>query len=276
MDERYETHSIEVTAEAIAAYAAATNDRNQRYQGAAPCAPPMFVVTLSVPFGLTPVVTDPAVIGDPMRLLNLLHGEEDITFHRLVRAGEILRVTPRLVERAAKPAGELLVVANSITDEQGDAVADTQSSLLIRERRVSKLDRESSKTETPVDAPVVRVAMTVDADQSPRYAEASGDRNPIHTDDDLARSVGLRGKVVHGLCTMAMIQREIIDGLAAGAPERLRRLKVRFVKPVYNGDTLTLEVWRAGPGGVAGDLDLAVRNQDGQLVIAGGAASLDV
>ena len=59
-----------------------------------------------------------------------------------------------------------------------------------------------------------------------RYAGASGDFNPIHLDDEFARSVGLPGRILHGLWTMAQVARAQTE--AAGGPERLRRLSVQF------------------------------------------------
>jgi acyl dehydratase len=59
-----------------------------------------------------------------------------------------------------------------------------------------------------------------------RYAGASGDFNPIHIDEEFARSVGLPGRILHGLWTMAQVARAQTD--AAGGPERLKRLAVQF------------------------------------------------
>jgi acyl dehydratase len=59
-----------------------------------------------------------------------------------------------------------------------------------------------------------------------RYAGASGDFNPIHIDDDFARQVGLPGKILHGLWTMAQVARAQTE--ATGGPEHLKRLSVQF------------------------------------------------
>jgi acyl dehydratase len=59
-----------------------------------------------------------------------------------------------------------------------------------------------------------------------RYAGASGDFNPIHVDEEFARSVGLPGRILHGLWTMAQVARAQTE--AAGGPERLKRLSVQF------------------------------------------------
>jgi len=59
-----------------------------------------------------------------------------------------------------------------------------------------------------------------------RYAGASGDFNPIHIDEEFARSVGLPGRILHGLWTMAQVARA--QTVAAGGPDKLRRLSVQF------------------------------------------------
>jgi acyl dehydratase len=59
-----------------------------------------------------------------------------------------------------------------------------------------------------------------------RYAGASGDFNPIHIDEEFAKAVGLPGKILHGLWTMAQVARAQTE--AAGGPEVLRRLSVQF------------------------------------------------
>jgi acyl dehydratase len=59
-----------------------------------------------------------------------------------------------------------------------------------------------------------------------RYAGASGDFNPIHIDEDFAHKVGLPGRILHGLWTMAQVARAHTE--AAGGPDKLKRLSVQF------------------------------------------------
>ncbi|MGI8411597.1 MAG: MaoC/PaaZ C-terminal domain-containing protein [Solirubrobacteraceae bacterium] len=59
-----------------------------------------------------------------------------------------------------------------------------------------------------------------------RYAGASGDFNPIHIDEQFALEVGLPGRILHGLWTMAQVARAHTE--AAGGPEKLARLSVQF------------------------------------------------
>jgi len=73
--------------------------------------------------------------------------------------------------------------------------------------------------------PELRV--TPDAGLTKRYAEASGDPNPIHFDEDFAKSVGLPGCILHGLWSMAQVARAHTD-VAGGDPRSLKRLAVQF------------------------------------------------
>ena len=75
-----------------------------------------------------------------------------------------------------------------------------------------------------MNVPELRV--TPDRYLTVRYAGASGDYNPIHIDEDFAKQVGLPGKILHGLYTMAQVARAQTE--AAGGPESLRRLSVQF------------------------------------------------
>jgi len=73
---------------------------------------------------------------------------------------------------------------------------------------------------------IPEVRVTPDRYLTVRYAGASGDFNPIHIDEEFARSVGLPGRILHGLWTMAQVARAQTE--AAGGPEHLKRLSVQF------------------------------------------------
>jgi acyl dehydratase len=75
--------------------------------------------------------------------------------------------------------------------------------------------------------PLPELKVTPDKDLTKRYAAASGDPNPIHVDEDFARSVGLPGCILHGLYTMAQVAKAHTDA-AGGDPRALKRLAVQF------------------------------------------------
>jgi acyl dehydratase len=76
----------------------------------------------------------------------------------------------------------------------------------------------------PGDA--IELKVTPDRYLTVRYAGASGDFNPIHIDEEFARQVGLPGRILHGLWTMAQVARAHTE--AGGGPETLKRLEVEF------------------------------------------------
>lgn len=71
-----------------------------------------------------------------------------------------------------------------------------------------------------------------------RYAGASGDFNPIHTDDETARKAGLRGVIAQGLLVMGFAGQAITQWV----PKKyLKRFKVRFTDVTYPGDVITVK-----------------------------------
>lgn len=84
----------------------------------------------------------------------------------------------------------------------------------------------SEMAELNVGSEIPEVRVVPDKYLTVRYAGASGDFNPIHIDDDFARAVGLPGRILHGLWSMAQVARAQTE--AAGGPEHLKRLSVQF------------------------------------------------
>jgi acyl dehydratase len=103
-----------------------------------------------------------------------------------------------------------------------------------------------------------------------KYAGASGDFNPIHHDEEFARSAGNPTVFGHGMLTAGFVARCITDFVGA---ENLRRYKVRFATRVWPGDTITCQgritrrYEEAGEGRVDGEV--AATNQKGETAVAG-------
>jgi acyl dehydratase len=93
---------------------------------------------------------------------------------------------------------------------------------------------------------VSRKEVAFTKEQIAAYAEASGDRNPIHLDDEFARTVGLPGIIAHGMLQMGLMATVAAD--AAGGPDKLRRMSCRFAGIVVPGDTVTFTAEQAGEG----------------------------
>jgi acyl dehydratase len=106
-----------------------------------------------------------------------------------------------------------------------------------------------------------------------RYAGASGDFNPIHLDEELARQVGLPGRILHGLWTMAQVARAAQQ--AAGGPTKLRRLSVQFrgMGAIEREIVVSGTVREAGDGRAVVELEA---DQSGNKIVRNAEAELQL
>jgi len=263
-----------VEADRIIAYAEATNDPIPAHR-AGEIAPPVFAV---VPIWETLAVAM-AQITPPEALAFVVHGEQDMHFHRPIRPGMLLRSRAAPIGVAVKPNGTTVVVKVRTTDAEGAPVVDQYMTSFFRgmsdgsgageEAPPHKLEAEVRASE-----PVAKVDQQIDPDQTFRYAKASGDNMPIHLDDDFARNVGLPGIIVHGLCTMAFTSWAVVQSVAGGDSTRLTRLAVRFSRPVLPGQTITTTIWSAGEVEGRARYGFETCNPDGEVVIKDGLAEV--
>ncbi|HVE67096.1 MAG TPA: MaoC/PaaZ C-terminal domain-containing protein [Solirubrobacteraceae bacterium] len=113
----------------------------------------------------------------------------------------------------------------------------------------------------------VELRVTPDKYVTYRYAGASGDFNPIHIDEEFAKAVGLPGRILHGLWTMAQVARAAEE--AAGGFQNLRRLSVQF----RGMGQLEEEIVITGSEGEGGVLELEAE-QAGSKIIRNGQAEI--
>lgn len=120
---------------------------------------------------------------------------------------------------------------------------------------------------------IPRVSVTPDKYLTNRYAGASGDYNPIHIDEEFARAVGLPGRILHGLWTMAQVARAQTE--AAGGPGHLKRLKVQFrgMGVPEHEVVVSGTVREVGDGRALID---TVAEQDGSQIIRNAEAELEL
>ncbi len=99
------------------------------------------------------------------------------------------------------------------------------------------------------------------------YADASGDRNPLHQDEDVAHAAGFPGVIAHGMLTMGILASWLVAWL--GDPSRLLRLRVQFRVPVFVGESIECggRVRALDPDSRTAELDVWVRvERDGEQV----------
>ncbi len=257
----------------IKAYALATNDPNPHYLGEKDpwVAPPLFAVRLFKECMFKPL-TDPGLNAD---LLRLVHGEQDMRWHRPLRPWDL--VTTRAIVQSIedKSSGQILRLLQKGFVE-GRLVVEALTTLFIRGQKKAEKKEEAPAAPPAHGEIVFRQEMEVAKDQPWRYAEASGDNNPIHVDEQVAKMAGFPTVILQGLCTMAFTSRAIVLEACGGDPRRLRRLAVRFSKPVFPGDRITTSAWKAGAEDGIMRYGFEAVNQQGVAVITNGIAEVAV
>lgn len=105
------------------------------------------------------------------------------------------------------------------------------------------------------------------------YAAASGDFNPIHIDPEVGEMAGLGGVILQGLCTMAWAAEAAVN--YAGDPGRVKRVRVRFSRPVAPGDTVTFQGTTRKVENGRAVAELTAKNQRGEDVLRGAVVELE-
>jgi NAD(P)-dependent dehydrogenase (short-subunit alcohol dehydrogenase family)/acyl dehydratase len=257
--------------EHIALFAEATEDKNPAYEGDDPIAPPMYSVRLFKDV-LFRAMTDEELRAD---MLNLVHGEQDMEFFRPLRPMDLCATRSVITAIEPKSTGELLRLEERLYTS-GELAVRVRASMFIRDPSKKKPAGETKPAPEPAATPELAFSesVTVAEDQSRRYAEASLDNNPIHTDPEVAKLAGFKGVILHGLCSMALASRAVMNHACGGDPRRLARLSARFNRPVFMGDVLTTEAWKQDAQAGITVYGFRVVNQDGVEVIKGGVAEV--
>lgn len=252
----------------MVAFAAATND-DLAPHASGEYAPPVYAV---VPVFMTMAQTTMAVVPEDLRM-RILHGEQDMRFVRPVRPGDELRCRAKVIGIHGRSSGVTVTTYLETADSAGELVNEQYFTGFFRGGKLEDGQGETAPAhqfdemlrERAADA---KVEQTFDADQTFRYAEASGDTMPIHTDEEFAKSMGLPGIIIHGLCTMAFVSRAVIEAACPEDPSRLRRLAVRFSAPSRPENTITTRLWRTSETSHA----FETTTEDGTPVIKDGLA----
>lgn len=227
----------DVTEEALRSYADATDDMPGG---------PAFAI---VPVWPAIAPASRSVASDEARR-KVVHYEQDMLLHRPIEPGLTLvsRATP--VALLGRPNGTSLVIKTETRTEDGELVNEQYVTEFFRgvEAAESRGERAPDHRLDVEGDPLAEISYPVAEDQTVRYADASGDDFAIHLDDEFARKVGLPGRIVHGLCTMAFAGRAVLEAARVDDPAAVRRLAVRFSAPLFPGDTVTTRVWRVNGG----------------------------
>ncbi len=89
------------------------------------------------------------------------------------------------------------------------------------------------------------VRQTTQLNQALLY-RMTGDTNPLHGDDAVAKSFGFDRAILHGMCTLGFAVRHVMQEYGDNKSESVRSVRCRFSRPVYPGNTLVTQMWKSG------------------------------
>jgi len=208
--------------------------------------------------------------------LKLVHGEQGVTIHSpLPAAGTLVgesRVS-RIVDKG-EGKGAVMHVEKTLTDEaDGRLLATVEMVLFLRgdggfSKNGGGDEAAPAAPAVPESEPDARIELPTRADAAVLY-RLSGDINPLHIDPAVAAKAGFDKPILHGLATYGNACRGILARYCGHDASRLKSIRARLTSPVFPGETLVLECWRAGGNEIAFRASVKER---GVQVLANGRA----
>lgn len=210
-------------------------------------------------------------LGVDRATAQIVHGEQHLAIHRPIPPEGTLQAVSRLVACVPKRRG-------TVVWAQTDAVlADkplltSWSASFVRGAVLDGFGLAPDLPSTELDPAaddVVSVEQGTQQEQALWY-RLSGDLNPLHTDDAVARRGGFEVPILHGLCTFGFAARHLLS--RAGSGSGLLRIGGRFRSPVLPGERLRTRIWE----GEAGRRAFDVVSSSGAIAISRGYAEVTV
>jgi acyl dehydratase len=226
-----------------------------------------------------------AQIDVPGPTRHALHTHEQISWYAPLKVDEAYRIESRVRQVEPSRLGEAFVIERSIfagAEPQQRRIMSSQSNIVLREscRRQCRRPptpeqapdrvRRLNPSPFPEKAPQTRESpqtpkIQITQDQAQRFANATGDTNPIHLDPAAAREAGLRGCILHGLCTLTLVLNRLVQDHLADDPSSLSEVQATFCRPVFLSDNLSIQATPLPEDHRA--LSAEVRNQRGHKVL---------
>lgn len=180
-----------------------------------------------------------------------VHGEQAVKIHKPLSASGVIRARDTItgVFDKGKDRGAIVVSERRISDDgTGALLATLRSGIVCRAEGgfggppVPKRESANSLMES---APDMAVEMPISRQAALMY-RLNADRNPLHADPEVARKAGFSEPVLHGLCTWGIAAHAIVKACCDYDGDRLAEFGARFSKPVFPGETMSVEIWQSG------------------------------
>jgi acyl dehydratase len=180
----------------------------------------------------------------------VVHGEQHLTLHRSLPPEGELVASARVTAAYDKGAGKGAVI---YTETVARSAADGKPTFTLVSSTFARGDggfggpagSGPPPHAIPGRKPDATTILPTRKDQALLY-RLNGDRNPLHSDPELAKRVGFRAPILHGLCTYGVACRAILKEVAAYDHAKITGFDVRFSAPVYPGESIATDFWVDG------------------------------
>jgi len=188
----------------------------------------------------------------------ILHGEQYIElFDSLPTEGGDLRTEVRVLDVLDKGTGAVIVTeTTTFNHNTNKLIAKQRFGLFLLGSGNFGGSRTSLAEEkapaVPNFPPDLVMQYRIGDDQAALYRIGSGDLNPLHIDQNFAQIFGFAKPILHGLCSLGISTRLILQEYGSNDADNLRSVRARFSSPVVPGQTLLTEAWmdRGTPSGI--------------------------
>lgn len=182
--------------------------------------------------------------------VKVVHGEQGLILHKPLPPAATVRGVSRIkgIVDKGEGRGALVFYERDIIDvATGDLLATVSQTTFCRGD--GGFGGPSGPTATPHAIPERAPDLTVDLPSSPQSAllyRLNADRNPLHSDLDVAAAAGFPKPILHGLATYGIAAHAVLKSVCDYDATKLRSLDCRFTAPVYPGETFRTEIWVDG------------------------------
>jgi acyl dehydratase len=179
----------------------------------------------------------------------VVHGEQTLEIHNPLPRNATVSTTAAIEGIYDKGTGALIVMRLQTKDKGGTPLCTNRLGIFVRGAGGFGGPAQPRKEipGIPTQNPDFVFAAQTGPDQAALY-RLTGDRNPLHIDPAVAKAVGFKEPILHGLCTYGVACRRFVQEVLKGEAERLKSYAARFSSPVIPGESLQVKAWEGGPG----------------------------
>ncbi|MDX6277800.1 MAG: hypothetical protein QOJ72_1928 [Nocardioidaceae bacterium] len=181
--------------------------------------------------------------GCDINLAQVVHGAQEVHVNGPLPTEGSASLTTRIVDIWDKGKAAVIWQEGVATGPDGAELWRVRSSIFVKGEGGWGGNRgESSAIAVPDRAPDASSTYTATPQQALLY-RLCGDRNPLHADPAFAEAAGFPAPILHGLCTYAIVLREVTELLLGGDASAVSGFGARFAGVVFPGETLSINVW---------------------------------